>query len=98
MTEHLIPGPNMVLVQPSPASEAEEERPSGLLVMRNRTPDQEVEQGVVLAVGDKVESEWGDLEAGRLVFYSSQRVYPIKDNILIHCMAILAIERETSDG
>lgn len=98
MTDNLIPGPNMVLVQPSPASEAEEERPSGLLVMRNRQPDQEVEQGVVLAVGDKAEAEWGALEVGRLVFYSSQRIYPIKDNILIHCMSILAVERESSDA
>lgn len=90
----LLPGPHMVLVMPSPVSEKEEQRESGLVVVRERTPEEEVLRGVVLALGTKATEEWSDLETNRTVYYTPARAYAIGDNVLLHYMSILAMEED----
>lgn len=64
----ITPAPYWIQVQPSPVDTREEQRPSGLMVVRDQAPQQRIHSGVVLAVGAGLDAEW-TIEVGNVLYY-----------------------------
>lgn len=64
----VAPAPYWIQVQPSPVDTREEQRPSGLHVVRDHSPQARIHSGVVLAVGAGLNGEW-TINVGDVLFY-----------------------------